>query len=121
MAVRVNALTLITATRCTWGGGRWGRVGLGASRGVGAAPGWRGEGSGGVVHLAGVDAADDAELFGSEAEDDGRERVAQREARHVEDLVRAEQHARRGGLGVERGAQLAQKLRRAGRRGWRLG
>ena len=46
-------------------------MGLGASRGVGAAPGWRVEGSGGVVHLARVDAADDAELFGSEAEDDG--------------------------------------------------
>lgn len=71
MAVRVNALTLITATRCAWGGGRWRRVGLAASRGSRRCARMEGGGSGGAVHLAGVDAADDAELFGSEAEDDG--------------------------------------------------
>ena len=69
----------------------------------------------GAVRLAGVDAADDSELFGSEAEDDGGQGVAQREALHVEDLVGAQQHAGRGRLGVERGAELAQQLRRAGR------
>ena len=95
MAVRVNALTLITATRCAWGGreegGAWGWVGGGrrcarVERGVKA----------GAVRLAGVDAADDSELFGSEAEDDGGQGVAQREAFHVEYLVGTQQHPARG-------------------------
>eukprot|EP00964_Phaeocystis_antarctica_P028819 scaffold16245_cov67-Phaeocystis_antarctica.AAC.1 len=72
---------------------------------------------GGAVRLAGVDTAYDSELFGSEAEDNGGQGVAQREALHVEDLVGAQQHPGRGRLGVERGAELAQQLRRAGRLG----
>ena len=113
MAVRVNALTLITATRCAWGGGRGGCLerGRGSRRCARMERGVKG----GAVRLARVDTAYDSELFGSEAEDDGGQGVAQREALHVEDLVGAQQHAGRGRLGVERGAELAQQLRRAGR------
>jgi hypothetical protein len=71
------------------------------------------------VRLAGVDAADDSELFGSETEDDGGQGVAQREAFHIEDLIGAQQHAGRGRLGVERGTELGQQLRHAGRCGLR--
>ena len=53
-------------------------------------------GKAGAVRLAGVDAADDSELFGSEAEDDGGQGVAQREAFHVEYLVGTQQHPARG-------------------------